>query len=675
MSRRQLLGLWVLAAACVAALGARDQVRPWRAWQLAVADARLEFVHLQLDELERRLGPELASLDAAVDAAEDAGRGRRNELRDLERELFGLERSGRRAARRLDAAAAGSSEAREARIEVEALADMAADRRRRLEASGEALREASASRAAVRAPLDELGAEARALAADRWLRSIPGLRYLAPSLGVRELAGERCVTCHLGGRDGLDLGGAAPAGFPAVDLAAVLGPHPRRDLPEAFGATTGCTDCHGGDPAATALDLAGHVPKDAETAERWRRRWGWRASRVGAPILTGERTAAACSPCRGEGAGETASPAWRRGLRLAANLRCGACHASDVGWTPPPVDLSAIAAKTTRARAVRQLATPDGSADRRMPDFWRGRPDAERAVETAVLVEALWRRSEPPAPGPAAGDVGRGARRGAHRGARRGALLFERLGCGACHVPGGARTGYAGGLERAGELRPAWLGRFLLDGHRPRLGLGPGEATDLAAHLAGDPAPAPAEPALAVDRALRDRLLLAALEDRGTVEGAQATLETLDDGGRTLRLADLLMERYACAACHTIPGAPPAPPAAPLARSARTAAAEWLAALGQDGGAIFDVHSEAPDAGAYALDDGERRLLEVVALAGDAAIRGESRGGAPLVFERHGCRACHEVESAGGDLAPSLDRAAPRLRSGWVESVLVAEAP
>ncbi|MEO1065587.1 MAG: hypothetical protein AAFZ07_29600, partial [Actinomycetota bacterium] len=198
-------------------------------------------------------------------------------------------------------------------------------------------------------------------------------------------------------------GGATPAGFADVDAKAALGPHPYPQLLARVDPATGCTACHGGDPAATALDVAGHIPKDTETAERWRRRWGWRASRVGEPILSGDRTLAACSPCRGGDAGEPASsPAWRNGLRLAANLRCGSCHAMDdpaqgaVGWTAPPLDLSSIAAKTTRERAVRQLAASDPAADRRMPDFWHGRPDAERTVETAVLVEALWRRSKPP---------------------------------------------------------------------------------------------------------------------------------------------------------------------------------------------------------------------------------------------------------------------------------------
>ncbi|MEM8995978.1 MAG: hypothetical protein AAGF23_14420, partial [Acidobacteriota bacterium] len=339
-----------------------------------------------------------------------------------------------------------------------------------------------------------------------------------------------------------------------------------------------------------------------------------------------------------------------------------------VGWTPPPVDLSSIAAKNTRSRAMRQLAASNAPADRRMPDFWRTRPDAERAVETAALVEALWRRSQPPSSETRfpAGYAGRGA------------ALFGRLGCGACHVPGAARTGYAGGLGDAAELRPGWLGPFLLDGHRPRLGLAPREAADLSAHLggpgttAGDPDVDP-DRAFDIDRGVRDRLLLAALEDRGTVEGARAAFEALDDDGRTLRLADLLLERYACAACHTIPGAPPVPRATPLARSATSAAADWLAALGPEGDRVsFEVHADAPAAGSYALDDGERRRLEVVALA--AAGGGGPRGGF-RVFERHGCRACHEIESAGGDLAPSLDRAAPRLRSGWVESVLVAEAP
>ncbi|MEO1085418.1 MAG: hypothetical protein AAFY88_14355, partial [Acidobacteriota bacterium] len=190
MSRRQLFGLWVLLALCVVVLAARDQVRPWKAWQLAATDARLEFARLELDELERRLGPELAELGAAVDAAEEEGRARRDEVRDLERELFGLERNRRRASRRLEEASPGSDAHREARIEVEALTEMATDRRIRLEALGEPLRRASAALAAAREPLGAVEDEVRALEGSRWLRAIPGLRYLSPSLEVRSAAGE-----------------------------------------------------------------------------------------------------------------------------------------------------------------------------------------------------------------------------------------------------------------------------------------------------------------------------------------------------------------------------------------------------------------------------------------------------------------------------------------------------
>ncbi|MEM1181993.1 MAG: hypothetical protein AAGM22_26840, partial [Acidobacteriota bacterium] len=395
MSRRQLIALWGLAALLLVVLWARDQVRPWKTWQLAVTQARLDFVELQAGEVEARLAPALAELESALDAAKDDARSRRADRKDLERELFGLERNARRARGRLDGST--GDERREARIEVETLEEMAADRRRRLDAMAAPHKEAADALAATRAPLDALYDEVRELGADRWLRRLPGLRHLSPSLGVKSAAGERCVTCHLGGVDGLDVGSAE--GLPDVSPA-VLAAHPRRALLDLHGAAAvGCVSCHGGDPAATDLAAAGHIPQDPETADRWRREWGWREGRVREPILTGTRTVAGCASCHGGDAEIPGAPAWRRGLRLAANLRCGACHGPDPGldfggWTAPSVDLTDVAAKTTRTRAARRLLETEGQ---RKPDFWRGRPPAERDVEVAALVEALWHRARPAA--------------------------------------------------------------------------------------------------------------------------------------------------------------------------------------------------------------------------------------------------------------------------------------
>ncbi|MEM1181341.1 MAG: cytochrome c, partial [Acidobacteriota bacterium] len=293
-----------------------------------------------------------------------------------------------------------------------------------------------------------------------------------------------------------------------------------------------------------------------------------------------------------------------------------------------------------------------------------------------ALVEALWRRARP------AATPSLPAWRPA-----RGGELFVGLGCGACHVAGEARSGFAGGLEEADELRRGWLGAFLLDGHRPRLRLDPSEAADVAAYLTPDPpdggdSAGPDGPS--IDPAIRDRLLLAALETETTIEGAQAAFEALDDGERTLRLADHLLERYACAACHRLSGLEAPPLEGSFRLPASEAARDWLAALGSGGAGApdaRDVHADvtSPSSGAYDLSAEEWLLLEAVSLRPNparaaAAPRSAAEAGRQVVA-RPGCRACHEVESAGGDLAPSLDRAAPRLQSTWVASVLTGEAP
>ncbi|HSM04479.1 MAG TPA: cytochrome c [Longimicrobiales bacterium] len=240
------------------------------------------------------------------------------------------------------------------------------------------------------------------------------------------------------------------------------------------------------------------------------------------------------------------APSQARGEALARSLGCGGCHAglpaSDLPARAPAVGEGA--APLAAEFVVTYLADPVSRrpeiAPARMPDFGLG---ADERLALALFLA-----------GDAEGSGGPGVAAARARfpevHPEDGRLLFEGLGCGACHVHPGVPTvggsGVGPDLGGAGLLyRRDWLEAFLADpvpvrpaGHRPGTGsrmpdfrLQPDEAASLTAYLVGL-------------RAGPDPAGLARARGGGGVPSATPSPWALHRAER------YLTERLSCLGCH-----------------------------------------------------------------------------------------------------------------------------
>ncbi len=211
-------------------------------------------------------------------------------------------------------------------------------------------------------------------------------------------------------------------------------------------------------------------------------------------------------------AGLSASLAPRvRGLVLLSELGCVACHAGDTPDGPLAArrgpDLATLGARVHGGWIARFLADPQMVAPGTpMPDLLRGASPAGCAQASEALAHYL--RSFAPAPPPEAQEAA---------AAERGGVLFQQLGCAACHAPrdsAGAELPMPGSVP-LGPLAAKYplpgLRAFLLAPHvarpaarMPDFHLSPAQAHDLANYLLAAPAGGSAAPAPELDPRLVD---------------------------------------------------------------------------------------------------------------------------------------------------------------------------
>ncbi len=692
--------------AVILGLAIADNARPWKRLQAEFFDLERRQLSSRLAAARSVAAPKLTDLEARVESEQQALTSRQDEISELDDDLRRF-RGKRRAAElrrgRLRSELEQTEELRQARMEVESLEELIADRERKLGAVHAELDAARELLAQELAPIEAL--EAR-------LAELPGspiepfASLFAPGVSVRELslpeplevggeakAGQRdrqrvnrCVTCHLAAtRDDVESQDWPPPLRRHPRLELFLGaesPHPYEDF--------GCTACHGGDGRATDFTRAGHVPATATQEASWRQSWRWRRDRLQAPMLPLELTEAACGRCHGAQVFFPEAPALDAGRQLIAALGCTACHASDhpsLGDLPRTgPSLIGIAGKTSRAWVHRWLEAPRACRPTtQMPhafDLENGSSPGDgerRSAEIRAIVDYLWQTSRPAVHEPTpAGDV------------ESGRALFRSVGCEGCHLLGlGAESP---SLERrhgphlagtGSKVAAAWLHAWLLDPRSyrsdspmPSLRLDEREAADLTAYLMTRRDPAWESLALPeIDVRTRDRLVLDHLAREHTLESSQVRLGRMSERDKNAYLGERSIARHGCHGCHQIAGFERASAAGP---NLSEIAGRWRATLSNEPPASPRRWLPSSHLPSYRLSDSEARAVTValLGLTGGSGRRDEAAGLAEgrRILARYNCRGCHRIEDRGGMAdatgTPDLAHTGARLESSWLYAYL-----
>lgn len=217
---------------------------------------------------------------------------------------------------------------------------------------------------------------------------------------------DRCQTCHLGWREEIMEEAVHPyRKHPLPELLAVHNP-------ERFG----CTPCHRGQGAALTAGMA-HGEED----HYWEN-----------PILEGKDVWASCNECHENESSLPFAKEFTRAKQLMIENGCHGCHEikgyTDLQKIGP--QLVNISYKTSPTWVYRWLKNPkDYNPHTRMPNFKMSDEEAEAA--TAYLIDVS--RSSPFTFASSSGAYAGG-------NASRGKLVFEAVGCQACHVLGEMTT-------------------------------------------------------------------------------------------------------------------------------------------------------------------------------------------------------------------------------------------
>ncbi len=701
------LRLWLLLALVGSLmLGAVELDRPWKRLQLTYFEHLEKVLEARLEAQRAASESDLEFLEGEKQVALDGLRNRQDDIESLDRQAFDLGRRLKEAEARLAEAEDLAAE-RESRAEVEALRETIQAKREQRFALLADLQGVEDRLTEAEAPHRHLEQRLRTVRRDAWLRSIPGLRFFAPSLRVRAEP-ERCVTCHLtmdpelGEQEVATLAGQSVfAAHPRPELVGPSATPSHRDLV--------CTDCHGGNGRSTDFRRAGHLDSSLEPS----------APRVGPEevILAGPWVQAGCLPCHGNDeaslepnteSAKDAAPRAESGRRWIARLGCRSCHDLGVGQSPwldgakavakVGPSLHSIGDKLDAEWVAMLLASPSNHRPgSMMPEFWPGRGrDADEQAEIQAVVAYLFEFSRPPEPFQSLPDLSNSLSKAADF--RSGRDLFNGLGCAQCHSQAGAQPTVGPSLlglkERVGA---DWLFRWLKqptawrhDTPMPDFRLSDSEAADLTAYLinrvpeaadasseaTSSAAPLSAAPPSALPKPgpeVRDRLVLELLESQDTLEAARARFDTMNSAERTRFLGQSSILRYGCHGCHDIPGFEDTPPpdGGDLSDRGRVLRAQLRSGAQPR---VLDALTDHP--GQWQLSREIRQDVSIQMLSWTSASAGESMGSKLVdpgleLMRRRGCFACH-LPGGGEPLidAPSLHGIGAKLRVEWLHEYL-----
>ncbi|MBF8247511.1 MAG: hypothetical protein HW374_311 [Bacteroidetes bacterium] len=319
---------------------------------------------------------------------------------------------------------------------------------------------------------------------------------------------DRCQTCHTGWRD--DLMEDAPQPYKKHPIPELLAKH----NPESFG----CTPCHRGQGPALTPGFA-HGDED----HYWE-----------TPILRGIEVYATCNSCHSNESVLKHAKPLVKAKQIIMESGCYGCHEikglGDLPKIGPP--LNSLTSKAQPDWIFRWVRNPkDYNPSTRMPNFKFSDEQAEAI--TAYLVN-IGRQSSFQL------ERGRGSYAGGS--SSQGKLLFESLGCQACHTAGevatvrearGTTYDIAPELSRVGsKVSPDWMfdwvknpRHYSVETRMPSLRLTDSEARNIVAYL----------------MTLKD--------------GRKLDQPNLDLGNaQKIARGDKLIREFGCAGCHTIKG-------------------------------------------------------------------------------------------------------------------------
>ena len=591
-----------------------DYNREWRQYQIEFNRMRVAQTETQIEEaLSPEDAEQLADIEARLARGREEAEAKRDEIRQLEGELSGLQaewyaadQNYRFTKARLDvvryerdeavhrgrsAAEGHRKELRELeaqweeyRLEVEDISERQNDTEARVDELRQTELEAEKARTellAEKTRLEEILLDIQP-GFTNVVRNLPLLDMANPSLKVNQImpAGlyddviftptpkvDRCTTCHLG----VDLEGFEDAPQPYTT-------HPEPDLyvkgPHAID-QVGCTVCHQGRGRGTTFVTAAHTPSTKEQEKEWGKysdtEYYEPIHHWDLPMLTNGATQSQCVKCHRGVVDVPKAHRLNTGIELVERHGCHGCHKIK-GWEDRRKvgpDLSKVASKTNEEFIFRWIKEPRGLRPTRMPQFWDVRIDetpallARNNVEANAVVAYLMENSaEETYPPPPPGDM------------ETGIELFETVGCMGCHRVGEDERGieglvnaahrtYGPNLDGTGsKVDAGWLYAWVRDPkaywpetNMPNLRLTKQEAADITAYLMtlGNEAfmdrPRPEQ-----DSELRDQIAMDYLRERLTVKQAEAELASMDEHERTLYLGEKTIFRSGCFGCHMIPG-------------------------------------------------------------------------------------------------------------------------
>ncbi len=252
----------------------------------------------------------------------------------------------------------------------------------------------------------------------------------------------------------------------ADEYTRALAAHPRLDLyvggasPHPI-ARFGCTSCHGGDGRETEFNTAVHFPNDEEQEHHWKNRLGYVYRELwDEPMLPKKHVYASCRKCHTSAVDLEDGGDYVAGQKLYERLGCYACHRTDSyqilpknldemdksgetnrKYRRPGPPLTHIADKVDENWMYKWVLAPkDYRHTTRMPHFFGQSnsrsvkvgnkvydPTQVESTIVASLTKYIMSTSQtrsypelPPTPFPA--------------DPKRGELLFEQVGCRACHT-------------------------------------------------------------------------------------------------------------------------------------------------------------------------------------------------------------------------------------------------
>jgi len=506
---------------------------------------------------------------------------------------------------------------------------------------------------------------------------------------------DRCTTCHLG----IDQATFADAPAPFTthpELDTFLGSDSAHPIDQ-----FGCTSCHSGLDRAITFERAGHTPIDRAQREEWEEKYGWHEQHyLETPMLPMNRIESTCLKCH-TGAGDVPeAPMLNTGRDLIRMYGCFGCHRipgyEDVRRVGP--DLTTLASKVDKEWVLKWLREPRSfKSEARMPQFWGNSNNSgpelapRNFAEMNALVEFLFSKSKPnPLPlGRTNGNV------------ERGQALVESVGCMGCHAVGAIeedpdrtqhrrRFGY-NLASQGSKVDTEWLYNWVRDPrsvwhdtNMPSLRLTDDEAADVAAYLSSLTNPDfEAQTLPELDEAALDEVTLEFLRAGTTGIEAREQLTSMTLEEKNLFTGERLVARYGCFGCHTIEGFEETQP---IGTELTEAGSKLVGRL--DFGFLEDLEHERSAWYEQKLqdprrfDEGRVKRPEELARMPDFHFTDEQVDSIVLVLTglvkdrvtpemrndltvdiengralaaRRNCRACHDLEGAGGDIRSTIE--------------------